>query len=144
MSATFSPSMLLSTNYKMYQEMIPLKWKFFIPNLSTSLSHLLTENSYSDVTLVSDDIIQFQAHKFVLGASSPVFKKILLHDPNSHPLIYLRGVKHKELGSILQSIYFEEASFNHKNINRFIRTAKDLRIKQLAETSITGNTFTNK
>merc|ERR1712129_388993 len=137
-------SLLLSTNYKMYQEIFTLKWKFFIPNLSSSLSDVFTENCYSDVTLVSDDKIPFRAHKYVLSASSPVLKNILLHNSHSHPLIYLRGVHHQELESILQFIYLGEASFYHRDMNRFIQVAKDLQIKQLAETVITENTFTNR
>merc|ERR1712086_845257 len=124
-------------------KMFTLKWTFFMPNLSSSLSNVFTENSYSDVTLVSDDKIPFHAHKYVLSASSPVFKNILLDNPQSHPLIYLRGVKHQELESILQFIYLGEASFYHNNINRFIQAAKDLQIKQLVETAVTGNIFTN-
>jgi len=118
----------------MHQEISSLKWKSFIPNLSSSLSNLFTKNSFSDLTLVSDDKIEFHAHKSVLSASSPVLKNILLDNPHSHPLIYLRGVKQQELESILQFIYLGEASLYHSNINSFILTAKDLQIKQLAET----------
>ena len=144
MPVSFSLSLLLSTNYKMYQDKFTLKWKFFITNLSTNLSNGFRENRYSDVTLVSDDKIPFQAHKYVLSASSPLLKTILLDNPQSHPLIYLRGVKHQELESILQFIYLGEATFYHNNIDRFIQASKDLQIKQLAETVVTGNTFTNQ
>ena len=125
----------------MYQDIFTLKWKFFIPNISSSLSDVFTENIYSDVTLVSDDKIPFYAHKYVLSASSPVFKNILLDNPQSHPLIYLRGVKHQELESILQFIYLGEAEFYRGSMNNFIQAAKDLKIKLLAETILTGNTF---
>ena len=120
----------------MYQEIFTLKWKFFIPNLSSCLSDVFTENSYSDVTLVSDDKIPFRAHKYVLSASSPVLKNILLNNPHSRPMIYLRGVQHQELESILQFIYLGEASFYHGNMNRFVQAAKDLQIKQPAETVV--------
>jgi len=123
----------------MNKEKCALKWKHLISNLSSSLSDVFTENSYSDVTLVGDDLIPFQAHKFILSALSPVLKNILLDNPHSHPLIYLRGVKHQELESILQFIYLGEISVYPGNMNRFIETAKDLQIKKLAETVITGN-----
>ena len=38
---------------------------------------LYEEGRNSDVTLVSDDQTQFKVHKIVLGACSPVFKKII-------------------------------------------------------------------
>ena len=86
-------------------------WEFFSPNLSSSLSDGFKDHSFSDVTLVSDDKIPFFAHKYVLSASSPVFKTVLLNKSQSNPLIYLRGVIHQELESILQFIYLGEASF---------------------------------
>ena len=116
-----------------------MKWKYFIPNLSSILSDVFTENSYPDVTLVSDDKIISQAHRFILSACSPVLKSILLDNPHSNPLIYLRGVNHQELESILQFIYLGEASFYRDNMNRFIQAAKDLQIKQLAETVVAEN-----
>ena len=128
----------------MNNKIYTLKLKHTIYNLSTILSDIFKENSYSDVTLVSDDKIEFLAHKYVLVASSPVFENILLSNSHPHSLIYLRGVKHQELESILQFIYLGEASFYNNKINRFIQAAKDLQIKQLENAVITGNTFTNQ
>ena len=106
---------------------------------------MFTKNSFSDVTLVSDDKIQFEAHKCVLSASSPVLKKLLLNNPHPHPLIYLKGVKQQELQSILQFIYLGEARFYQGNMDRFMEAVKDLQIKQLAECFETaGNPFINR
>ena len=44
---------------------------------------------------------------------------------------------------MLQFIYLGEVSFYHTNMNRFIQAAKDLQIKQLAESLITGNQYDN-
>ena len=109
------------------------KWKYFIPNVTSRLSKVFNENCFSDVTLVSDDQKPFQAHRYVLSAFSPVLKNILLNNPHSHPLIYLRGVNHQELDSILQFIYLRKTSVNHNNMKRFAQAAKDLQIKKLAE-----------
>jgi hypothetical protein len=129
----------------MQQEIFTLRWKVFSTHLSSSISDVFTENSFSDVTLVSDDLIQFQAHKCVLSASSPVLKNLLLNNPHSHPLIYLRGVEHQELKSILQFIYLGEARFYEGNMDKFMEAVKDLQIKQLAECFITGgNPFINR
>ena len=110
-----------------------LKWKHFLSNKTSSLTDVFTENSFTDVTLVSDDQIPFQAHRFVLSAFSPVLKNILLNNPHSHPLIFLRGVNHEDLYSILQFIYLGEAYINFENMRRFAQAAKDLQIKKLAE-----------
>jgi hypothetical protein len=132
----------VKSSEKMQEEIFSLRWKVFITHLSSSLSDVFTENSFSDVTLVRDDLIQFQAHKCVLSASSPVLKKLLLNNPHSHPLIYLRGIKHQELESILQFIYLGEARFYEGKKDRFMEAVKDLEIKQLTECFMTaGNPF---
>ena len=110
----------------MSQEIYSLKWKIFNTHISSSLSYVFTENSFTDVTLVSDDKIPFQAHKCVLSACSPVLKNLLLNNPHSHPLIYLRGVKQEELQSILQFMYLGEARFYKGNMDKGIDAAKEL------------------
>ena len=130
---------------KMQQEKCSLRWKFFSTHLTSSISDVFTENSYSDVTLVSDDLKPFQAHKCVLSACSPVLKDLLLENPHPHPLIYLRGVKQQELQSILQFIYLGEGRFYEGNMDKFMEAVKDLQIKQLTECFMTaGNPFLNR
>ena len=108
------------------------KWKDFSSNVTSRLSAVMKENSFSDVTLVSDDQRPFKAHRYVLGFFSPVLKSILLANPHPHPLVYLRGVNHEELDSILQFIYLGKALVCHRNMKRFAQAAKDLQIKKLA------------
>ena len=62
------------------------------------MQELTKEDNFTDVTIVSgDELLDYQVHKFVLSAVSPVFKEILLNNPHEHPLIYLNGVKEQEL-----------------------------------------------
>merc|ERR1719430_794141 len=119
--------------------MYDLKAKYFTPNVTSRLSDVFTEKSFCDVTLVSDDQNPFQAHRYVLSIFSPVLNNILLNNPHSHPLIYLRGVNHQDLDSILKFIYLGKASVNHSNMKRFAQAAKDLQIKKLAENIRMGN-----
>ena len=93
----------------------------------------MKESSFSDVTLVSDDQKPLKAHRYVLGYFSPVLKNVLLANPHPHPLVYLRGVNHEELDSILQFIYLGKALLRHSNMKRFALAVKDLQIKKLAE-----------
>ena len=92
---------LWSSSEKTPKDIFSLKWKNLNSNFTSGISDVFAENSFTDVTLVSDDQVPFQAHKFVLSALSSVLKNILLENPQSHPLIYLRGVNHQELDSIL-------------------------------------------
>ena len=60
-----------------------LKWKYFSPNVKSRLSDVIKEQSFFDVTLVSEDHKPFLAHRYVLSSFSPVLKNILLKNPYS-------------------------------------------------------------
>ena len=77
-------------------------WHSFTEHLQLMFKDLYEEGNHADLTLVCDDQIQFKAHKIVLSACSPVFKKIIGNNPNNNPLIYLRGIQSYEIESILQ------------------------------------------
>ena len=93
--------------------------KDFSSNVTSRLSAVMKESSFSDVTLVSDDQKPLKAHRYVLGYFSPVLKNVLLANPHPNPLVYLRGVNHEELDSILQFIYLGKALVCHRNMKRF-------------------------
>jgi hypothetical protein len=112
----------------MHQEYLSLIHTDFNKDLVSSLKDYFTYTSLTDVTLVSDEQIPFKAHKFVLRASSPVMKGLLLSNPYSHPLIYLKGLKQEELLSILQFMYFGEANIYNNWIKKFLDIAKDLKL----------------
>ena len=58
-------------------EKYTFNWNTFADHLQLMFKDLYEEGRNSDVTLVSDDQTQFKVHKIVLGACSPVFKKII-------------------------------------------------------------------
>ena len=60
-------------------------------------------------------------------------KNLLLNNPHSDPLIYLRGVNHEELHSLLQFIYLGEVELSKDRINYLLDIAKDLKLKQVTE-----------
>ena len=126
---------------KMDQETYCLKWKTFSAHLATTFQDLATEGHFTDVTLVSDDQIQMPAHKIVLSACSPVLKSLLLNNPHSHPLLYLRGIKQQQLQYILQFMYFGEATIHQNRINEFMDVALDLEVKELSKDDGTNNDF---
>merc|ERR1712026_556487 len=104
-------------------------WQTFSEHLQQMLKSLHQHQLYSDVTLVSDDQTQFKAHKIVLSACSPVFKKIIDSNPSQHPLIYLRGIQSYEMESILQFMCLGEGKFHQERMGEFIKVAKDLEVK---------------
>jgi len=114
-------------------EKYTLNWHTFSEHLQVMFKDLYQEGRYTDVTLVSDDQTQFKAHKIVLSACSPVFKKIIDSNPSQHPLIYLRGVQSYEVESILQFMYLGEGRFYHERMGEFIKVAQDLEVKEISD-----------
>merc|ERR1712189_167776 len=114
-------------------EKFNLTWHTYQPHINNSHKELYETKKFSDVTLVSDDHQQFKAHKFILSSSSTMFQSILSDDNAVAPFIYLRGVNHHELESILQFIYLGEATFNQERMNILLDVAQDLQIKEIGE-----------
>ena len=114
-------------------EKYTLNWHTFTDHLQLMFKDLYEEGKHSDVTLVCDDQTQFKAHKIVLRACSPVFKKIIDNNPSQHPLIYLRGIQSYEMESILQFMYLGEGRFYYERMGEFIKVAKDLEVKEISK-----------
>ena len=113
-----------------------LNWRTFSEHLQLMFKDLHQEGRYTDVTLISDDQTQFKAHKIVLSACSPVFKKIIDNNPTQHPLIYLRGIHSYEMDSILQFMYLGEGRFYKERMGEFLKVAKDLEVKDINNINI--------
>ena len=102
-------------------EKYDLKWKTYSDHLVGVFKELGEEGHFADVTLVSDDQIQTKAHKVVLSACSPVLKTLMVNNPHSHPLLYLRGIKHFVLLALLKFMYNGEIEIFESEINEFAR-----------------------
>ena len=110
-------------------EKLSLKWNDFHTNVLTFIRSIKDDLDFSDVTLASEDGLQMNAHKMILACSSPVFQNILKANKHTHPLIYLRGIKSKDLLSILDFLYYGEANVDQENLESFVAIAEDLELK---------------
>ena len=108
-----------------------LRDKVFNNNRDLILSQAFAENTYADVTLVSDDKIPVKAHKLILSASSPVMKNLLVNHPNSQPLIFLRDVEYQDLKAILQFLYSGQTQVNKDRLEKVIEAGKNLGIDNI-------------
>jgi len=120
-----------------------LKGKLFHEIISSALSNEFDSVSSTDVTLVSDDKIPFQAHKFILSACSPMMKDLMMDNPNSHPIIFLRGIKQEELRTILEFIYHGTVRISQDKMEEFLDTAKKFDLEHLSEALETVNSALN-
>ena len=116
----------------MGSEKFCLRWNDFESQLSGSFKEIRESKDFFDVTLVSDER-QVEAHKVIISACSPFFRDILRRNPHQHPLLYLKGVKHRELESVLDFIYHGEVNVAQNDLNSFLAVAEELQIKGLTQ-----------
>jgi len=125
----------------MDQEKFNLMWHSFTDHLSEMLHNMMTSNELTDVTLVSEDMKKFKAHKIVLGACSPVFKSFIGDALTLSPLIYLKGIQSQDIESILQFIYLGEAQIYQERMDLFLDVARSLEIKGISKAVETQSLF---
>lgn len=114
----------------MQGQQINLKWRSFHSNILSSFENLWEEEGLVDVTLASDGRC-LKAHKIMLSASSPFFKKIFQSNPCRHPVIVLQDVHYSELESILAFVYKGEVNILQENLPLLLRAAETLQIRGL-------------
>jgi len=119
-----------------------LRWNDFESNISDAFKDLREQKDFFDVTLACDDS-QIEAHKVILSACSPFFRNILRKNPHQHPLLYIKGVKYKDLVSILNFMYMGEVNVVQEELNSFLVVAEELRVKGLTQNN-PGNESPNK
>ena len=107
-----------------------LRWNDFETNIRSAFGDLKEEKDFSDVTLVCADH-QVEAHRVILAACSPFFKKVLRKVQHSHPLIYMKGVKFSDLEAVLSFVYHGEVSMAEADLNSFLAVAEELEVKGL-------------
>ena len=118
----------------MENEKLCLKWNDFQTNLQTSFQELRGDTDFADVTLACEDQ-SFKAHKVILSASSPFFKKLLKVHSHPQPLIYMRGIKSSELIAMIDFIYSGEASIFQEQLESFLALAEELELNGLTGSS---------
>ena len=114
-------------------EKLCLKWNEFQENISSSFLNFQNNPDFSDVTLVCEEDQQIEAHRVILSACSPFFESVLRRNKHSHPMIYMRGMKAKDMTAIVDFIYRGEANIYQEDLDDFLALAEDLKLKGLTE-----------
>ena len=112
-------------------DMAKIQSSDFIPNVVSCFQDLHKDTELSDVTMVCEEDQQIEAHKIVLTACSPFFNAVLRKNKHPHPLIYMKGVKAKDLSAIVEFLYLGEANIYQEDISGFFALAEELQLKGL-------------
>ena len=118
----------------MTDEKLCLKWNDFHDVLKDSVKDLRGDTDFTDVTLACEDQ-NFKAHKVILSACSPFFKKLLKSHPHPHPLVYMKGTTADELKALVDFIYHGEANIFQEQLESFLALAEELELKGLSGNS---------
>ena len=110
-------------------EVFTLSWDDFNQKCPRVFKELWFDTDLSDVTLATEDDGQLTAHKVILAASSPFFKRLLSKNPNPHHLLYLMGVKLAQLQQLLSYIYLGKCDLTQEQLPAFMATGKQLEIE---------------
>ena len=117
----------------MATEKFSLSWNQFGSNAQNTFQNLVNDQNFTDVTLVSADHKQINAHKVILSSSSQFFKEILLKNPHPHPLVFLKDIRHNDLLSIINFIYLGQTEVGQEELEQFMAAAKVLQVEGLNE-----------
>ena len=112
-------------------EKFSLKYKEFHENISSAFNNLRDDTHFTDITLISEDYQQIQAHKVILSSSSSFFMNILRLNKHPNPLIYIKGFKAKDLQSILDFMYYGSTEIFQENLETFLSIAEEIKLKGL-------------
>ncbi|ROT63623.1 hypothetical protein C7M84_018485 [Penaeus vannamei] len=95
------------------------------------LKRILEDTTFADVTLTAEGQ-SLKAHKAVLSAMSPYFKKVLQKNPSPHPIIIMPlDMSFEDLQGIINYIYIGEIIVPAENSSSLLKAAKILQISGL-------------
>ena len=106
-----------------------LNWDHHLSSVQNCFSSALNDPLYSDVTLVSEDFKSFQGHRVILSSCSKVFMELLkLSNPQSSPMIYLKGFTSNQISDILKFIYQGCVEVPTTELSSFVEKAEELQL----------------
>jgi len=119
-----------------HPEKFCLRWTDFETNIGIAFRELREEKDLFNVTIACDDDRQIQAHQVILSASSSFFRNVLRRNPHQHPLLYLKGLRYRELQSIIDFMYMGEVNVAQEDLDLFLSAAEDLKVKGLIQNKL--------
>ena len=115
----------------MNTEKFCLKWNEFEENIRHSFQGLRHQQKLFDVTLATDDGHQIEAHRVILSSGSDFFSDIFSKCTQTNMLVYLKGILKPELENIIDFLYNGETFVTQEELNSFLVTAQELKVKGL-------------
>ena len=120
-----------SSSARASSSMVHLYSTTLTSSLGKSWKSLHLEPKLADLTVISQDLETFPAHKLVLALSSPLLRKLLGDHPS--PNLFLRGISGQILACLLTFIYTGELEVAEDLLEEFLETGQDLGVEGLGQ-----------
>ena len=120
-----------SSSARASSSMVHLYSTTLTSSLGKSWKSLHLEPKLADLTVISQDLETFPAHKLVLALSSPLLRKVLCDHPS--PNLFLRGISGQILACLLTFIYTGELEVAEDLLEEFLETGQDLGVEGLGQ-----------
>ena len=117
----------------MSEQNFQLSWSNFEKCTLNTFEKLFTDEEFTDVTLACDGDKQLKVHKAIISYCSPIFKHILTNNKHNHPLIYLRGISHITLSSVIQFMYLGRTEVPQNMLDDFMCVAQEFGIERFSK-----------
>ena len=95
------------------------------------LKKILSDQEFTDVTLVTEDGKDINAHRVVLSASSHFFQQVFKRNPKPQTLIYIDNVSHVVLEALVHFMYTEQVKIKKNKLKRFLEIGEKFKIDGL-------------
>ena len=115
----------------MTDQEVQLDWNCFQNNLKDNNRSLFETKSFADITLVTEEMDTFKAHRSVLQGASTIFKQLFEMGGSNNSLLFLKGITARDLKPILEFVYLGQTRLETDNLHDFISAAVDLGVKEL-------------
>ena len=112
---------------------LDMRWDHFETNAPNTFRNLWNDQYFAAVTLATVDDQQIKAHKVILSSCSEFFGNIFLKNPHQNPLLYLKGIRYKELALVMKFIYLGQCEVRQSELDDFLSTGNDLKVGGLME-----------
>lgn len=113
-----------------------LNWNRFSDHLSTCMTRLMTDGSYSDVIIATSDKHMIYAHRFILANSSKYFQRLLKQmnkQKGVQLVVALPEIKYEIFKILMNYMYKGETQVPHELLPSVIKAGQILEINGLID-----------
>lgn len=107
------------------------KWQSFPTHMVFSLDTCYEKQQFVDLSLVCKDGTVIKCHKMVLANSSSFFRRLLVANDHSHPMIILHDVEADDLKTLVNFMYCGEIQVVQSEVRRLLKLAEMLQVTGL-------------